>query len=273
MSFPRTPQPLDRHPRATGCMARTRSTDRDSAGADSGEVGHRAATPHEGVGSGEVCEVPSNVVRDVFNRQIIREYVAEFKMTRTNRGGSRMKDHLLWSDLAETLGLSYASRRRYAMGVDKVGKRPESALDGEQERYEPGFEEIFRYIAALDLAVTFPRGRVIVNRAMARVLSGIRKVHGGEVHPLTATEVERLRFLRSRVAAQRSSPGISMVTVQEMEESEFSDLMGPIRFSEPFLEGLKRLYADWNVFYDALRAFTYPWVDYPKGAGHGGLTS
>jgi hypothetical protein len=251
-------------------MARTRSTDRDSAGVDSGEVGHLAATPHEGVGSGEVGEVPSKVIREVLNRQIIREYVTEFKMTRTNRDGSRIKDHLLWSDLAQTLGLSYAARRRYAMGVDKYGKRPESALDGQEDRYEPGFEEVFRYIAALDLAVTFPRGRVIVNRAVARVLSGIRRVHSGEVHPLTATEVERLRFLRNWVAAQRSSPGISMVTVQEMEESEFFDLMGPIRFSESFLEGLKRLYADWNVFYDELRAFTYPWIDYPKGAGHGG---
>jgi hypothetical protein len=197
--------------------------------------------------------------------------VAEFKMTRTNRDGSRIQDHRLWSDLAQTLDLSYAARRRYAMGVDKYGKRPESALDGQEERYEPGFEEVFRYIAALDLAVAFPRGRVIVNRAMARVLGGIRRVHSSEVHPLTATEVERLRFLRSWVAARRSSPGITMVTVQAMEESEFSDLMGPIRFSEPFLEGLKRLYADWNVSYDALRAFTYPWVDYPKSAGHGGL--
>jgi hypothetical protein len=55
-----------------------------------------------------------------------------------------------------------------------------------------------------------------------------------------------------------------------MEDSELAELMGPIRFSEQFLEGLKKLYTDWNVFYDELRAFTYPWVDYPSGVGQGG---
>ena len=190
-----------------------------------------------------------------FDRQIVKEYIAEFKSRQLRADGTPMPDHALWADLAEQLCLSYHAARRYSKGIDKRDQRPVSLLDGQAERYEPGFEEVFRYIAAKDLLVEFSRGRAIVNRATARALNGIRKAYPGPVSRIAPHEVERLCFLR-----EWKGP-FSIKTAEAMRQSPFHDLMGQVDCNDAFVNELGDLFREWNLFYsDFAEALPYPWV-------------
>jgi hypothetical protein len=201
--------------------------------------------------------------KEGFDRQLIKEYVANFKRSRRGPDGNPIPVHQIWIDLADKLRLSYDAKRRYVKGLDKHGNRPVSLLDGQTERYEPGFEEIFRYIAALDLIVDFfPRGRVITNQAVARALTGIRK-HTQAYHgsPISAVEVERLRFLRLWKYNHKSGRTFPPTVITDMYNSLVRDLMEPIEKTDRFLEGLNRLFADWDfAMTELLGIVSYDWL-------------
>ena len=196
-----------------------------------------------------------------FDKQILKEYVTDFTKSQKRADGTLVPPHMIWDDLAKQLCSSYHAARRYALGVDKHGEKPVSPLDGLIERYEPGFEEVFRYIAARDLIVEFSRGRVIINRATARALIGIRKAHTGQLYRLHPHEVERLRLPPPVEAQNIPRPRFSIQTVQAMRSPELCDLVGPIDSSDHSVEELNRLFDEWNAFYDDfVYAVEYPWV-------------
>jgi hypothetical protein len=216
----------------------------------------------------ESCETKAaeSNTKKGFDRQILKEYVNVFKGSQKRPDGNRKPEYEIWEDLCQQLGLSEAAQRRYLKGVDKVGAKPVSLLDGQVEGYEPGLDEVFRYIAARDQFVEFPRGRVIVNRVVVRALRGIRKAYTGQIHHLAPLEVERLRFLRhwnylDRNYLRVARSGFSVEVVRAMGDSEFCDLMGPLEQSDRFVAALNRLWNDWNVaMTELINQLSYDWL-------------
>jgi hypothetical protein len=199
-----------------------------------------------------------------FDRRIVEEYVLTFRDSRKNENGRPMPEDRVWGELADLLGIEGTTRWRYVKGNDGTGKRPLSPFDGRVERYRPGLEEVFRYIAAVDLtteSIGFPRGRIIVSRAAARALTGLRRVTTGEDHTITAAEVERIRFLGRWNRSHLVTAGFCAETVRDMCSEDPDKLMGEIEFSEQFIRSLNRLYADWKVYYiRLLNILSYDWL-------------
>jgi hypothetical protein len=216
-------------------------------------------------------EAPDKKTKDSFDEEIIKGYLAEFKKTQWSREGRPMPDYVIWGALIQMLRIAGTNKDRYLKGRDKYYKMPMSLFDGQLERKDPPLDPVFRYIAACDIKVNFfPRGRVMVNRAVAKALNYIRRHTDGYTgNPLTPSEVERLRFLRRWKyecweREHRFTPGFSTETIRDIYSSDFHDLMDvikPIESPDRFLEGLNRLYDDWNVAMDELlRNLSYDWL-------------
>jgi hypothetical protein len=208
-------------------------------------------------------ETEAKNIKRAFDERIAEEYVLVFRDSR-KKDGSPLGEDRVWDELADVIGVSDITRWRFATGVDGKGTRPLSLFDGRAERYRPGLDEVFRYIAATDLtvdAIGFPRGRIIVNRAMARALAGIRRIATDEDRTMTAVEVERLRFLGRWILRHMPRSGFSAETVREMLSEDTNRLMGDIDFSDQFILGLNRLYADWNPHrVKLLELVSYHWL-------------
>jgi hypothetical protein len=200
-------------------------------------------------------------VKAAFDDQIIKEYLTEFKQSRRDADGKPMVEDAIWMDMAKTLGLSDDTLHRHMMGWKK-DRNPISPFDGQEDRNPPPLETVFRYIAAIDDSVEFPRGREIVNRALATALRRIRYSRTGENLPLTSAEVERLRFLRQWKVDDIPRPAISTITVKDMRRCyKFRSLMEPIRRDKEFVEGLKLLQRRWSVLFLVFVQLTnYAWV-------------
>jgi hypothetical protein len=199
-----------------------------------------------------------------FDRRVVEEYVLAFRDSRRREGGRPLPEDKVWADLVDVLAIDGATRWRYLTGNDGTGNRPLSPFDGRPERYRPGLAEVFRHIAALDIAVGdigFPRGRVIVNRAVARALTGLRRMTTGEDRAITADEVERLRFLERWNRSHRVTSGFSAQTVRDMSASDPGGLTGEIDPSDQFISRLNQLYADWAVHFTRLLGIlSYDWL-------------
>jgi hypothetical protein len=211
----------------------------------------------------ETEAVASRIKRGLDER-ILEEYVLTFRDSRKDRDGCPIPEDVVWSNLTEMLCIDGTTRWRFVKGVDRTGNRPLSPFDGRPERYRPGIEEVFRYIAAVDLtleAIQFPRGRVIVNRAMARALTGLRRITTGEDYRISEVELERLRFLErwNRLHVTRS--GFSVQTVRDMFNENRENLLGDIEFSDQFIRSLNRLFADWTLHHARLlNNLPYDWL-------------
>jgi hypothetical protein len=212
----------------------------------------------------DAFEAASEKFRRGFDKRLLEEYVLTFRDSRRDEQGGSVPEDRIWTEVADFLCMVGATRWRYAKGVDHTGNRPSSSFDGRPERYRPGIEEVFRYIAAVDItveSVRFPRGRIIVNRAVARALTGVRRIMTGEDHPITDVEVERLRFLERWHHRHKTKSGFSAETVRDMCNANGEQLMGQPELSDTFIRSLNRLFADWAPHHVRLLQFLpYDWV-------------
>jgi hypothetical protein len=193
---------------------------------------------------GETEAAESNTKKG-FDQQIVKEYIKIFNDSQKYSDGSPKPDREIWEDLGQKLDLGELTLWRYRTGKSK-----------------PSLDYIFRYIAACDDLVQFPRGRRIVNRAVARALGGIRTAKDGWDGAIpTEVEVERLRFLREWTHKRTPRSGFSVETIHAMATSEFRDLMEPLEYSPEFVAGLNRIWAGWNVAMTELAGLlSYDWL-------------
>lgn len=214
-------------------------------------------------------ETESLAIRRGFDQRLITEYLLVFIRSHSGNDGHVVDEDSVWDKLVKTLDIQGTTGWRIVSGVDKSGKMPLSPFDGLPERRRPSLDEVFRYVAALNLAIEsigFPPGRIIVNRAMARALTGFRRKNTGEERRITDIEVERLRYLRHwryahRTGSARIVPRFTLETVRDMCLANTDKAMGSLEMSPAFVESLTRLFFDWNVtmteFYTHV---SYPWV-------------
>ena len=101
----------------------------------------------------------------------------------------------------------------------------------------------------------------MVNRAMARAFSGLRRMTTGEERSISDVELERLRFLERWNRVHMTRSGFSAQTVRDMFNENRENLMGEIEFSEQFVRGLNHLFADWTIHHARLlNNLPYDWL-------------
>jgi hypothetical protein len=202
-----------------------------------------------------------DLIKNAFDDQIIKEYLADFKRYQWSSKGGPMPHYKIWGHLVEMLEISGTNAQRYPRGLDKDYKRPVSPLTDENELKNPPLEPVLRYIAAADVVIDlFPPGRLIVNRAASLALRRIRKgLDGYQGDPPTACEVERLRFLRNW-CIKHPGAGLSSTTVRDMPSWPAYKLMEPAEDSARFLDGLNSLLDEWDDSFDLLvEKLAYRW--------------
>jgi hypothetical protein len=200
--------------------------------------------------------------RDAFDDEILRQYFQLFIAC------SGKSVNSLRLDIAEKIALRGDQINRTVKGLKKtkddngnyVFTIPNNAFDGQKQLNNVPMDNVLLYTAAVDLTVNLPRGRLIVNKAIADILPRLRRQCTRDDKTLTVAEVEQLRFMRCWYGDKLPPPPLTVAIIEQMKSCEEATLMEPIGQGKAFVVKLGSLMAEWNIYFNTLvRLVDYKW--------------